>query len=101
MTDKIQIIRYAHGYFMGGVKYVDVLPSVTCSGYENNNFIVEKMGDLRIRNATADGYISVHKGGYSTTNTRTARPDAGAFRTAAIFALPYSTATKFYDMRTI
>lgn len=42
MNDKI-LIRYPHGYFMGGVWNRDYSPSITISSFQHNNIVMENM----------------------------------------------------------
>lgn len=42
MNDKI-LIRYPHGYFMGGVWNKDYSPSITISSFQHNNIVMENM----------------------------------------------------------
>jgi len=37
------MLRYPHGYFKGGAWTYDYSPSVTSSGFENNNYVLENM----------------------------------------------------------
>ena len=34
------IIRYPHGKFRGGIRPADVLPPLTNSDFQNNNFVI-------------------------------------------------------------
>ena len=42
MNDKI-LIRYPHGYLMGGVWNNDYSPSITISSFQHNNIVMENM----------------------------------------------------------
>lgn len=47
MNDKI-LIRYPHGYFMGGVWNNDYSPSITISSFQHNNIVMEKENNNQI-----------------------------------------------------
>jgi site-specific DNA-cytosine methylase len=47
MNDKV-LIRYPHGYFMGGVWNNDYSPSITISSFQHNNIVMEKENNNQI-----------------------------------------------------
>lgn len=47
MNDKI-LIRYPHGYFMGGVWNKDYSPSITISSFQHNNIVMENNNQINL-----------------------------------------------------
>lgn len=38
---EIKMARYPHGFFDGGVFDCEILPTLTTSDFQNNNFLIE------------------------------------------------------------